>query len=131
LGEHQLDKLGVTGSSPVPPISRKRCSSLHALPRRRDLRDEQRREGIGHHHPPGDRVRWRHGLGIPARRIAVGHKPPKKAAITSYELVRRVDQRRRADGSQETCESAGYAYLGEERHSSPAVAWNRCPVAKH
>jgi hypothetical protein len=23
LGEHQLDKLGVTGSSPVPPISRK------------------------------------------------------------------------------------------------------------
>jgi len=22
LGEHQLDKLGVTGSSPVPPISR-------------------------------------------------------------------------------------------------------------
>ena len=23
LGEHQLDKLGVTGSSPVPPIRRK------------------------------------------------------------------------------------------------------------
>jgi hypothetical protein len=23
LGEHQLDKLGVTGSSPVPPTSRK------------------------------------------------------------------------------------------------------------
>ena len=25
LGEHQLDKLGVTGSSPVPPITRKPC----------------------------------------------------------------------------------------------------------
>ena len=25
LGEHQLDKLGVTGSSPVPPIARKPC----------------------------------------------------------------------------------------------------------
>ena len=25
LGEHQLDKLGVTGSSPVPPIRRSPC----------------------------------------------------------------------------------------------------------
>jgi hypothetical protein len=25
LGEHQLDKLGVTGSSPVPPIMRRPC----------------------------------------------------------------------------------------------------------
>src|SRR4051812_24293142 len=27
LGEHQLDKLGVTGSSPVPPIIQKPCKS--------------------------------------------------------------------------------------------------------
>src|SRR5262249_8151832 len=26
LGEHQLDKLGVTGSSPVPPICEKPCN---------------------------------------------------------------------------------------------------------
>jgi hypothetical protein len=27
LGEHQLDKLGVTGSSPVPPISKRRANA--------------------------------------------------------------------------------------------------------
>src|SRR5207249_3018126 len=30
LGEHQLDKLGVTGSSPVPPIE-SRCKSAHVV----------------------------------------------------------------------------------------------------
>jgi hypothetical protein len=28
LGEHQLDKLGVTGSSPVPPIEKSRVAGL-------------------------------------------------------------------------------------------------------
>src|SRR4029453_4834071 len=39
LGEHQLDKLGVTGSSPVPPISTLRSwtSSVHGVESTRPL----------------------------------------------------------------------------------------------
>jgi hypothetical protein len=37
LGEHQLDKLGVTGSSPVPPIPRNTCSEAGSVRFRRVL----------------------------------------------------------------------------------------------
>src|SRR5207253_7863474 len=35
LGEHQLDKLGVTGSSPVPPMMKGPGSRAFTLPRER------------------------------------------------------------------------------------------------
>ena len=40
LGEHQLDKLGVTGSSPVPPIKKGPGTGPFCLPRRRRKRAE-------------------------------------------------------------------------------------------
>lgn len=51
--------------------------------------------------------------------------------MAGEELVQRIDQARRARRFDQTHDGAGQTCLGEKRHSSATVAWNRCAVAKH
>ena len=60
MGEHQLDKLGVTGSSPVPPIPALRSARCRTTPPRRSC----------------ERPYWLHGLDVRVQE--------RRAATTLY-----------------------------------------------
>src|SRR4051812_43383716 len=61
LGEHQLDKLGVTGSSPVPPINRNDVATTLSAPRRQSacqIRANSAPEDVARPGPTSERTRF-------------------------------------------------------------------------